>query len=189
MGLGYIRVIFTVSAAVMTGRASWTRAIALHKEEKVSQWPLEIYTQRPGSQLTLDLRLRHAPQAAVVACLFDRPIGTADRAWVLVSVSCSVEVLVGEAEAVDLTGAMGREAASSSPTGSKRRSEPELVRVELRSSDEEELPCVGSGVLAIVKFEKSVEFRIGISSSTGCRSGQSPRSVSGCSRGSRSVKV
>ncbi|MCV5191244.1 hypothetical protein OFC03_28210, partial [Escherichia coli] len=63
---------------------------------------------------------------------------------------------------------MDREAASSNPTGNKRRSEPELVRVELRSSDEEEPPCVGSGVLAIVKFGKSVEFRIGISSSTGC---------------------
>lgn len=88
----------------------------------------------------------------MVACLLDRPVGTAARACVLVSVVRPVVALLGEAEADDLVGAMGREGASSDPTGNKRRSDPELVRAEVNSSGEEEPPCVGSGVLVIVMF-------------------------------------
>ena len=36
MSLGHIGVILTVSAAVMTGRAFWTLAIALYEKGKVS---------------------------------------------------------------------------------------------------------------------------------------------------------
>lgn len=83
----------------------------------------------------------------------------------------AVVALLGEAEADDLAGAMGRERASSDPTGSKRRSDPELVRPEVRSSGEEEPPWLGSGVLVIVMFRKSVEFRIGITKDSGGMSG------------------
>lgn len=36
MGLGHIGVILTVSAAVMTGGAVWTLAVALYEKGKVS---------------------------------------------------------------------------------------------------------------------------------------------------------
>ena len=87
----------------------------------------------------------------MVACLLDRLVGTADRAGVLVSVVRPVVVvlLLGEAEADEVAGAMCREGASSDPTGNKRRSDAELVRAEVSSSGEEEPPCVGSGVLVI----------------------------------------
>lgn len=89
----------------------------------------------------------------MVACLLERPVGTAARACVLVRVVRPVVALLGEAEADDLEGAMtGREGASSDPTGNKRRSDPELVRAEVSSSGEEEPPSVGSGVLVIVMF-------------------------------------
>ena len=70
---------------------------------------------------------------------------------------------------------MGRERVSSEPTGSKRRSDAELLRAEVSSSGEEEPPCVGSGVLVTVMFGKDAEFRIGITKGSWWQDERLPR--------------